>query len=76
VVSQASRNSFDSDVFVLFPVLHDYAEVEIITLCEGEKFFGTCQCQFCLINLLGPHVCSGALMPSRFDRFPKVELDL
>jgi len=25
----ASINSLDSDVFILFPVLHDYAEVEI-----------------------------------------------
>jgi hypothetical protein len=29
VGESASRNSLDSDDFILFPVLHDYAEVEI-----------------------------------------------
>ena len=34
----ASINSLDSDVFILFPVLHDYAEVETNNpLSEREK---------------------------------------
>jgi len=44
----ASRNSLDSDDCILFPVLHDYAEVEITTsaFVEKENKNGTCQCQF------------------------------
>ena len=33
----AFRNSLDSDVFILFPVLHDYAEVEIQPSAFVEK---------------------------------------
>jgi len=31
------RNSLESDDFILFPVLHDYAEVEINSAFQAEK---------------------------------------
>jgi len=37
VGESASINSLDSDDFILFPVLHDYAEVEISFLCSCSE---------------------------------------
>ena len=46
--------------FILFPVLHDFAEVEINSAFKQRKNKkGTCQCQFCLISSFWlPHCCS------------------